>query len=108
MYILKCYLNENKILVKLSAYLLSFACKQVGNVNLHGPLVQGIAGNGEKAYSIVMSAGYEGDTDEGDRLFYSASGGRNLDSSKRTGAQVEDQSLLKGSSANRFVCSFAF
>ena len=63
---------------------------------VHGPWVGGIAGSGKTgAYSIVLSGGYEGDTDDGASFTYTGSGGRDLTGNKRTAPQSSDQ-VLKG------------
>mmetsp|Transcript_3858 Transcript_3858/g.9406 ORF Transcript_3858/g.9406 Transcript_3858/m.9406 type:complete len:276 (+) Transcript_3858:3-830(+) len=67
---------------------------------VHGPWVGGIAGSGKTgAYSIVLSGGYEGDTDDGTAFTYTGSGGRDLTGNKRTAPQSSDQELKGGNLA---------
>jgi putative restriction endonuclease len=49
----------------------------------------------ERAYSIVLSGGYEDDEDRGSVIIYTGEGGRD----SNTGAQIADQQLLKGNLA---------
>ena len=72
---------------------------------VHGPWVGGIAGSGKTgAHSIVLSGGYEGDTDEGTMFTYTGSGGRDLTGNKRTAPQSSDQELKKGNLALAVNC----
>ena len=61
---------------------------------IHRPHVAGIHGReNEGAYSIVLSGGYDEDTDDGEEFTYSGSGGRDLSGNKRTAKQSMDQKL---------------
>lgn len=63
---------------------------------MHRPPVAGIHGrDNEGAYSICLSGGYKDDEDNGDEVYYTGSGGRDLSGNKRTSAQVRDQSLTR-------------
>lgn len=69
---------------------------QASEAGVHRPLVAGIHGReNEGAYSIVISGVYPDDFDNGDEFFYSGSGGKEKDPSKRLGAQVRNQMLTK-------------
>lgn len=59
---------------------------------IHRPLQAGIDGNGDGAYSIVVSGGYVDDADHGDRIIYTGQGG-NDPSTKR---QTADQGWVRG------------
>lgn len=50
--------------------------KDVAASGLHTPLVAGISGANEGAYSIVLSGGYEDDIDELSYVLYTGQGGR--------------------------------
>ena len=57
------------------------------------------------AYSIVLSGGYEDDTDNGEEFTYSGSGGRDLSGNKRTAsAQSCDQKLTRMNRALALNC----
>ena len=61
---------------------------------IHRPHVAGLHGReNEGAYSIVLSGGYDEDTDDGEEFTYSGSGGRDLSGNKRTAKQSMDQKL---------------
>ena len=67
---------------------------QVSEAGIHRPHVAGIHGReSEGAYSIVLSGGYEDDTDNGEEFSYTGSGGRDLSGNKRTAKQSSDQTL---------------
>ncbi|XP_056018667.1 E3 ubiquitin-protein ligase UHRF1-like isoform X2 [Ostrea edulis] len=69
---------------------------QVSEAGVHRPHVAGIHGrDGEGAYSIVLSGGYEDDKDKGDEFYYTGSGGRDLSGNKRTAEQSCDQKLTR-------------
>lgn len=69
---------------------------QVSEAGVHRPHVAGIHGrDGEGAYSIVLSGGYEDDKDNGDEFYYTGSGGRDLSGNKRTAEQSCDQKLTR-------------
>lgn len=63
---------------------------------VHRPLQAGICGReSEGAESIVLSGGYEDDTDWGDIILYTGQGGQD----QPRGAQVHDQQLTRGNLA---------
>lgn len=67
---------------------------QASESGVHRPPVSGIHGReGEGAFSIVLSGGYEDDVDNGDEFFYTGSGGRDLSGNKRVAEQSSDQQL---------------
>ncbi|KAK3584575.1 hypothetical protein CHS0354_024623 [Potamilus streckersoni] len=69
---------------------------QVSEAGVHRPHVAGIHGReDEGAYSIVLSGGYEDDTDNGEEFYYTGSGGRDLSGNKRTAEQSCDQTLTR-------------
>ncbi|XP_065220177.1 E3 ubiquitin-protein ligase UHRF1-like [Planococcus citri] len=73
---------------------------KASEAGVHHPLVAGIHGRDNKgAYSIVISGCYAVDFDNGDEFFYSGSGGRASDPSKRLSAQIRNQLLTKSSKA---------
>ncbi|KAH3867286.1 hypothetical protein DPMN_030412, partial [Dreissena polymorpha] len=79
---------------------------QVSEAGVHRPHVAGIAGReNEGAYSIVLSGGYEDDTDNGDSFFYTGSGGRDLSGNKRTAQQSCDQTLTRMNKALAKNCN---
>ncbi|WAR31132.1 UHRF2-like protein [Mya arenaria] len=79
---------------------------QVSEAGVHRPHVAGIAGrDSEGAFSIVLSGGYEDDTDNGDSFFYTGSGGRDLSGNKRTAEQSCDQTLTRMNRALAKVCN---
>ncbi|KAL4236714.1 ubiquitin-like with PHD and RING finger domains 2 [Mactra antiquata] len=79
---------------------------QVSEAGVHRPHVAGIAGReNEGAYSIVLSGGYEDDTDNGDSFFYTGSGGRDLSGNKRTAEQSCDQTLTRMNKALARNCN---
>jgi len=80
-----------------SLWLSRVECSKAG---VHGPWVGGICGSAKTgAYSIVLSGGYEGDTDDGATFTYTGSGGRDLSGNKRAAPQTSDQVLEKGNKA---------
>jgi len=80
-----------------SLWLSRVECSKAG---VHGPWVGGICGSAKTgAYSIVLSGGYEGDTDDGVTFTYTGSGGRDLSGNKRAAPQTSDQVLEKGNKA---------
>ena len=50
--------------------------KEVASAGLHAPLMSGIWGTQEGAYSIVLSGGYEDDIDDLNYILYTGQGGR--------------------------------
>ncbi|XP_065217147.1 E3 ubiquitin-protein ligase UHRF1-like [Planococcus citri] len=78
---------------------------QASEAGVHRPLVAGIHGReNEGAYSIVISGCYADDFDNGDEFFYSGSGGRASDPSKRLSAQIRNQLLTKSNKALALCC----
>jgi len=68
---------------------------------VHRPRQAGISGSQkEGADSIVLSGGYEDDTDSGDIIIYTGHGGRSAD----TGKQVTDQELTRQNLALAVSC----
>ncbi|TFY62353.1 hypothetical protein EVG20_g6731 [Dentipellis fragilis] len=71
-------------------------CRLAG---IHLPLVAGISGCADGAYSVALSGGYEDDVDLGDGFVFTGSGGRDLKGTKdkpknlRTAPQSSDQSF---------------
>jgi len=63
---------------------------------VHRPIRAGISGSQtEGAESIVLSGGYEDDTDDGEVLIYTGQGGRD----QITGQQIHDQPFSRGNQA---------
>ncbi|KAJ2927179.1 hypothetical protein H1R20_g9938, partial [Candolleomyces eurysporus] len=66
---------------------------------IHAPLVGGISGGKDGAYSVALSGGYDDDVDLGYAFTYTGSGGRDLKGTKtnpknlRTAPQSSDQSF---------------
>lgn len=70
--------------------------EELSRAGVHRPLQAGISGSGgEGADSIVLSGGYEDDSDEGDTIIYTGHGGRDPESGK----QIRDQELTRGNLA---------
>ncbi|KAJ7479817.1 PUA-like domain-containing protein [Mycena latifolia] len=65
-------------------------CSEAG---VHKPTVAGISGSKDGAFSIVMSGGYEDDTDEGETFVYTGTGGKRESGFGASGPQVSDQSM---------------
>ncbi|KAL3878130.1 hypothetical protein ACJMK2_030501 [Sinanodonta woodiana] len=79
---------------------------QVSEAGVHRPHVAGIHGReDEGAYSVVLSGGYEDDTDNGDEFHYTGSGGRDLSGNKRTAEQSCDQMLTRMNKALAKNCN---
>ena len=66
--------------------------KEVAASGLHTPLVAGISGANEGAYSIVLSSGYEDDIDDLSYILYTGQGGQDAPGGK----QVADQEFKRG------------
>lgn len=66
--------------------------EELASAGIHAPLMAGIWGAQEGAYSIVLSGGYEDDIDRLDYILYTGQGGRDPDNGK----QVADQEFTKG------------
>jgi putative restriction endonuclease len=70
--------------------------EELSRAGVHRPLQAGISGSGgEGANSIVLSGGYEDDSDEGDTIIYTGHGGRDPESGK----QIRNQELTRGNLA---------
>jgi putative restriction endonuclease len=70
--------------------------KALSAAGVHGPIQAGISGAAEEgADSIVLSGGYEDDSDFGDEIVYTGHGGRDPE----TGQQVSDQQFTRGNAA---------
>ncbi|TFK24494.1 SRA-YDG [Coprinopsis marcescibilis] len=69
--------------------------KECANARVHGKTVAGIHGCKKGAYSIVLSGGYEDDTDEGDFILYTGTGGRedSFGGVSKNSPQTHDQSF---------------
>ena len=61
--------------------------KELAAAGVHAPLMSGIWGAQEGAYSIVLSGGYEDDIDDLDYILYTGQGGQDSPGGK----QVADQ-----------------
>ncbi|KAJ1675653.1 hypothetical protein EV182_000847, partial [Spiromyces aspiralis] len=87
-----------------SSWLYRIGCSEAG---VHRPPVGGIAGKSSKpAVSIVMSAGYPEDTDNGDEFIYTGSGGNDLSGNKRTAkSQSFDQELTRSNLSLARTCN---
>lgn len=69
---------------------------ELSESRVHVPIQAGIAGSQvEGAESIVLSGGYEDDTDGGDTLIYTGHGGRD----PSTGQQIRNQPFTRGNRA---------
>lgn len=69
---------------------------------IHAPIMAGIWGAQEGAYSIVLSGGYEDDIDELDYILYTGQGGQDVPGGK----QVADQEYIKGNLGLRLSCEY--
>ncbi|XP_026824930.1 E3 ubiquitin-protein ligase UHRF1 isoform X2 [Ooceraea biroi] len=79
---------------------------QVSEMGVHRPHVAGIHGREtDCAYSIVLSGGYEDDTDNGDEFLYTGSGGRDLSGNRRVAKQSSDQMLTRMNKALARNCN---
>ncbi|KAJ7769398.1 PUA-like domain-containing protein [Mycena metata] len=65
-------------------------CSEAG---VHAPLMAGISGSKDGAFSIVMSGMYEDAVDEGDTFVYIGTGGKRDSAFGSSGPQVADQSM---------------
>jgi putative restriction endonuclease len=75
--------------------------RELSAAGVHRPNQAGISGSGKDgADSIVLSGGYEDDTDDGDIVIYTGHGGRD----QNTGQQVSDQLLTRGNQALAISC----
>ena len=69
---------------------------------IHAPLMAGIWGAQEGAYSIVLSGGYEDDIDELDYILYTGQGGQNAPGGK----QINHQEYTKGNRGLQLSCDY--
>ena len=82
---------------------------QVSEAGVHRPPVGGIAGKAsEGCQSIVLAGGYEDDVDNGDEVFYTGSGGRDLTGNKRVNGQGFDQTLTRYNASIAKNCNAKF
>jgi putative restriction endonuclease len=73
----------------------------LSEAGIHRPTQAGISGSSkEGSDSIVISGGYEDDTDHGDEIIYTGHGGRDLN----TGKQNANQHLDRGNKALAISC----
>ncbi|CAH2004540.1 unnamed protein product [Acanthoscelides obtectus] len=78
---------------------------QAAEAGVHRPQVAGIHGrDGDGAYSICLSGGYEDDIDDGEEFLYTGSGGRDLSGNKRSNDQSSDQELTRTNKALALNC----
>ncbi|KAJ7211010.1 PUA-like domain-containing protein [Mycena rebaudengoi] len=68
--------------------------QECSDAGVHKPTMAGISSNKDGAFSIVMSAAYEDDKDEGETFVYTGTGGKSDSSFGSSGPQVADQSML--------------
>ena len=76
--------------------------KEVAAAGLHAPLMSGIWGAQEGAYSIVLSGGYEDDIDDLNYILYTGQGGQDSPGGK----QVENQEFTKGNRGLQLSCQY--
>lgn len=76
--------------------------KHLRESGIHAPMMAGIWGAQEGAYSIVLSGGYEDDIDELDYILYTGQGGQDVPGGK----QVADQEYTKGNLGLRLSCEY--
>ena len=76
--------------------------KEVAAAGLHAPLMSGIWGAQEGAYSIVLSGGYEDDIDDLNYILYTGQGGQDSPGGK----QVENQEFTKGNKGLQLSCQY--
>ena len=74
----------------------------VADLGIHAPLMAGIWGAQEGAYSIVLSGGYEDDIDELDYILYTGQGGQDTPGGK----QIADQVFTKGNLGLKLSCIY--
>lgn len=75
---------------------------------VHRPPVSGMHSKGTVCFSIVASHGYEDDADQGDEIWYTGEGGRDLSGNKRTNEQSKDQEWIKANLALAHSCAARF
>nr|CAI5859935.1 unnamed protein product [Callosobruchus analis] len=79
---------------------------QAAEAGVHRPQVAGIHGrDGDGAYSICLSGGYEDDVDNGEEFLYTGAGGRDLSGNKRSNDQSSDQELTRTNKALALNCN---
>tara|TARA_B110000483_G_scaffold234887_1_gene305620 strand:+ start:700 stop:993 length:294 start_codon:yes stop_codon:yes gene_type:complete len=66
--------------------------RELADAGVNAPLISGIWGAQEGAYSIVLSGGYEDDIDELSYILYTGQGGQDAPGGK----QIADQTFTKG------------
>lgn len=76
--------------------------KALRDAGIHAPLMAGIWGAQEGAYSIVLSGGYEDDIDELDYILYTGQGGQDTPGGK----QVNHQEFTKGNKGLQISCDY--
>lgn len=76
--------------------------KELASAGIHKPLMSGIWGAQEGAYSIVLSGGYEDDVDDLDYILYTGQGGQDVPGGK----QVADQVFTKGNLGLQLSCQY--
>ncbi len=69
---------------------------------IHAPLMSGIWGTQNGAYSIVLSGGYEDDVDDLNYILYTGQGGRDAS----VGKQVKDQEFSEGNRGLQLSCDY--
>ena len=76
--------------------------RELADAGLHAPLMSGIWGAQEGAYSIVLSGGYEDDIDELNYILYTGQGGQDTPGGK----QVSHQTFTKGNKGLQLSCQY--
>ena len=76
--------------------------KEVAKAGIHTPLMSGIWGAQEGAYSIVLSGGYEDDVDDLNYILYTGQGGQDSPGGK----QIADQEFTKGNKGLQLSCQY--
>ena len=76
--------------------------KDLNESDLHKPLIAGISGSKNGAYSIVLSGGYKDDVDNLDHIIYTGQGGRD----NITGKQISDQVFERGNLGLKLSCEY--
>jgi len=76
--------------------------RELASVGVHAPLMSGIWGAQDGAYSIVLSGGYEDDIDDLNYILYTGQGGQDAPGGK----QVADQEFSKGNRGLQLSCQY--
>jgi len=76
--------------------------RELASGGVHAPLMSGIWGAQDGAYSIVLSGGYEDDIDELNYILYTGQGGQDVPGGK----QVKDQEFTKGNRGLQLSCQY--